>query len=282
MAKFSAGQDEILIEEIQKYASIYDYESDNYKNFLVKENAWKKIAFSLKKEGEKLQLGTGSSTSDKPVKWNLYQRLSFLDKVKHERNSKQTLECHENSDQTDPVESSNPSTQSATTNKSNPETHRGSDSTPAVSRCSSAASSLSRSNVKRFRSNDSKDAFLKRFEERAQKRTELLEALQNQKEEIELDEVDLFMKSISLTVKRLPRPLINEAKLGIVTLVNNLEGRVMSSIGSHADQYHSSTNTSLGHYFHSYVPHQQQPNPQLTTDIMEDSNIDDDIIFQLV
>lgn len=52
MAKFSTIQDEILIEEIQKYPAIYDYESENYKNFLIKENGWKKIAFSVKRDGK--------------------------------------------------------------------------------------------------------------------------------------------------------------------------------------------------------------------------------------
>lgn len=56
MAKFSEDQDEILIEELQKYPAIYDYENENYKNFIIKENGWKKIAFAVKKDGKQLFL----------------------------------------------------------------------------------------------------------------------------------------------------------------------------------------------------------------------------------
>lgn len=254
-------------------------------------------------------MGTGSSALDKPVKWNLYQRLSFLDKVKHERSSKHTLDFDENQmteiesepveanestldfDDTDPDEMFNPSTsrvfESAKANKSIPDISKSdTTSTTTASRCSLAASSstaISRPNVKRCRNNDSKDAFLKRVEERAQKRTDILQALHDRKEAPELDEIDLFMKSISLTVKKLPKQLINEAKLGILTLVTNLDARAMSSNTNQANQYNLSANNSSGDYFQSYNPHPQQslteiPNSHLST-ATESSNIDD-ITFQ--
>ena len=46
MAKFTANEDELLVEELQKYPPIFDYEDQNYKNIMIKENAWKKIAFA--------------------------------------------------------------------------------------------------------------------------------------------------------------------------------------------------------------------------------------------
>lgn len=77
---------------------------------------------------------------------------------------------------------------------------------------------------------ESKDAFFSGFQERAQKRLELLEALQNKKQAAESeDDVDLFMKSVGLTVKKLPPAFVNEAKLGILTLVSNLQSKAMSS-----------------------------------------------------
>lgn len=103
-------------------------------------------------------------------------------------------------------------------------------STTTASRCSSAVSYIAisaRPNLKGSRSNDPKDAYLQRFEDRAQKRTEILQALQKQTEAPELD-LDLFMKSITLTVKTLRKPLTNEAKLSILTVVTNLETRAMS------------------------------------------------------
>lgn len=234
----------------------------------------------------KRKLPTGSPSTDKPVKWSLYQSLSFLDKVKHERSSKNTLDFDESQMseiESEPVEVSEsildaddnidsddgiftPSTSRAShsgkaNNKSNPSIRESENaSTTSFSRCSSAASftpTLS-SNTKRFRKNDTKDSFLKSFEERAQKRTELLAALHERTQPTELDEIDLFMKSISLTVKKLPQPLINEAKLGILTLVTNLESRAVSSSTTQASQYGSRTNNNplLRDYFTSYS---QQP-----------------------
>lgn len=52
MARFSANDDEILIEDVQKFECIFNYESKNYKNFLIKENAWKEVAASVGKDGK--------------------------------------------------------------------------------------------------------------------------------------------------------------------------------------------------------------------------------------
>ncbi|XP_074034184.1 uncharacterized protein [Leptinotarsa decemlineata] len=248
---------------------------------------WKGIKYTYFHHRRNRKMGTGSSASDKPVKWNLYERLSFLDRVVQERSSKNTLnfdgsqlseiesesvdnnESNLSVDDTGPEELLDPSSSSAldSDNQSYPNV-RESDtiSTTTASRCSSAASSTAisaRPNMKRSRSNDPKEAYLKRFEDRAQKRTEILQALQKQTEAPELDDLDLFMKSISLTVKTLPKPLINEAKLGILTLVTNLESRAMSFHTNQAHQYNSrynlSANNRLGNYYQSYNPHTQQP-----------------------
>jgi len=49
----------------------------------------------------------------------------------------------------------------------------------------------------------------------------LVSGISNQQE----DSVDLFFKSISTTVKKLPRHAINEAKMQILSLVNQLEDK---------------------------------------------------------
>ncbi|KAL4083767.1 hypothetical protein QTP88_029083 [Uroleucon formosanum] len=81
---------------------------------------------------------------------------------------------------------------------------------------------------KRLRSkNDKLSAILvKRSKERneisnIQAQNNLL-ASQNPQQE---DEVDIFFKSIAMTVKKLPSQAINEAKLRILTMVNEIEGK---------------------------------------------------------
>lgn len=63
---------------------------------------------------------------------------------------------------------------------------------------------------------------------RTAERTKLIEKIQNQNEEILNakkceDEIDLFFKSLAITVKKLPRQGIIEAKLRALTLVSELE-----------------------------------------------------------
>lgn len=102
------------------------------------------------------------------------------------------------------------------------------DTLSSSSRCSTP---LSNPKGKKIAPKMSRDAFYRGFDERAQKRMELLEDIQKKKRmsQSEEDEVDLFMKSISLSVKKLPPALVNEAKLKILTLVNELQEKAMSS-----------------------------------------------------
>lgn len=56
---------------------------------------WKSIKDTYFRNKKKLKLGTGSSSSEKPAKWNLFEQLSFLAKIKHERKTKNTLTIDE-------------------------------------------------------------------------------------------------------------------------------------------------------------------------------------------
>lgn len=171
----------------------------------------------------------------------MYQSLSFLDNIKHERSSKNTLNVlaasqletididsqnitsNESTQHEDEFEQySNVSTPQAITQPS--QTPRKEDISTSESRCSTP---LLSPKVKKIRIKESKNAFLSKFEERAERRLELLETMQNKKKETE-DDVDYFMKSISLNVKKLPPALRNEAKIGILTFVSKLQSKAIS------------------------------------------------------
>lgn len=79
-------------------------------------------------------------------------------------------------------------------------------------------SSCSRSST----ASSAKAKLMHNLEERSKQRMKIISQLTNQKKE-EDDDVDLFMKSIALTIKKLPSQLIPEAKLQILTLVTNLQ-----------------------------------------------------------
>lgn len=75
-------------------------------------------------------------------------------------------------------------------------------------------------------SSSMKAKLLRNFEERSNQRLQMLTQLTQQKEE---DDVDLFMRSVAMMVKKLPPNLVNQAKLQILTLVSNLQESVTSS-----------------------------------------------------
>lgn len=53
---FSASEDEILIQEIQKNSVLYNIGDKNYKNILLKDNIWKDISLKLGKSGNVLYI----------------------------------------------------------------------------------------------------------------------------------------------------------------------------------------------------------------------------------
>lgn len=175
-------------------------------------------------------MGTGSSASDKPVTWNLYKLLSFLDNVKQVRTSHNTLEsvsdsqyrCHSEDMQDDNDDYSHcftplHSPQSPQLNIQKKTAEEVTRITSDENRGSTPVSTSLpiRQNLKSKRNYNSGN------EERAEKRLKILESLQNKIESE--DEIDLFMKSIGFTIKRLPLQLQAEAKLGILKLVTDLQ-----------------------------------------------------------
>ncbi|KAL1488929.1 hypothetical protein ABEB36_014715 [Hypothenemus hampei] len=248
MARFSSNDDEILIEEIRKYPSLYNYEDANYKNFVIKENGWKNVAASLGKNVDdckkrwrsvkdnyfrnkkKQKLGTGSSSLDKPIKWALYNQLSFLDKIKHDRSDFENVVSNksilDDPDSDVHLNPATPSTSMSSTKITNTNSVEDWESLSG-SRCSTPTL---KSKVKRSQTRGLNTSSIAEFNARAQRRMELLEAIHNKTQRTETeDDVDLFMKSISYTVKKLPPAQITEAKIGILTLVSNLQTKAIQT-----------------------------------------------------
>ena len=48
---FSASEDEILIQEVQKNSVLFNIGDKNYKNIILKDNIWKDISLKLGKSG---------------------------------------------------------------------------------------------------------------------------------------------------------------------------------------------------------------------------------------
>lgn len=82
----------------------------------------------------------------------------------------------------------------------------------------------------------------------------------NLKTEKENDEIDLFYKSLSLSVKRLPNHLINEAKMQHLQIIANLEQRVLHENNSN----HTFSNNS--NHFSSLNVHLEDSGFEIISD----------------
>ncbi|KAG5880792.1 hypothetical protein JTB14_010458 [Gonioctena quinquepunctata] len=246
-----ASADEVLIGMVEQYPCLYDHEHKDFKDFQIRENIWNHIASALTKRPEecksrwknirdnyhkhkrKQKQGTGSAASAKPPKWALYEYLKFLDNEKSERQSISNVSeaatsieentNREHSDEefdtsvdvdsvVDDDLSSPPLSDYPTLSKKlrqNVITDK--------SRCSTPESNAGSTSTKRTQR---KNVFLENFEERSKQRLRMLSSLIQKPED---DEVDLFFKSIAMTVKQLPPHLIAKAKLETLTLVTELQ-----------------------------------------------------------
>lgn len=82
-----------------------------------------------------------------------------------------------------------------------------------------------------------KNKLLKNLEEQSSQRLQMVSQLLNQQD----DEVDLFMRNIALTIKKLPPLIISQAKLQILTLVTNLQAQASSSEVHNSAAPHTAT-----------------------------------------
>uniref|UniRef100_A0A2S2N8X0 BESS domain-containing protein n=1 Tax=Schizaphis graminum TaxID=13262 RepID=A0A2S2N8X0_SCHGA len=190
------------------------------KFFFIEEDCkkrWRNIRDTYMKQKKKLS--TGSATSEKVNR--TLSHLSFMDSVEYERKTTSNVEKQlaDNSFST---------------------TEDGGDGETLIDIENDEDTSLESTKIstdlpssygkKRIRSKEDKisQILAKRSKERdiilskIQAQNEILvSSISNQQE----DSVDLFFKSISTVVKKLPRHAINEAKLQILSLVNQLEDK---------------------------------------------------------
>ncbi|CAH1953388.1 unnamed protein product [Acanthoscelides obtectus] len=211
---------------------------------------WRNIKDTYFRNRKKRKLGTGSAASERVIKWTLYDRLSFLDVIKHERESKNTLTEEEETPAYSETDYETQPTDESTLDDSDLLDEY---STPSTSRRISDAMKLNKGlNKNPFQQNCGKRSqprvsklnTMAQFEERAQKRMELLETIHKKNISNSEDDVDLFMKSISFTVKKFPPAELNEAKLGILKLVSDLQLKLATQNSSQQTPAHSSQPTS--------------------------------------
>jgi hypothetical protein len=119
---------------------------------------------------------------------------------------------------------------------------------------SSVASDLSLQGLRKRKNNDDIDHLLKKNKGKCQKLIYIINGAEHKE-----DEIDVFHKSIALSVKRLPRHLIAVVKLQHLKAVTEMELRVY-----HEQQQESEQSTQEGKFSHTQTSYMDSSHPQHT------------------
>ncbi|XP_050064617.1 uncharacterized protein LOC126553509 [Aphis gossypii] len=268
---FSSTEDEALITLVENNKCIYDSSHKQHKDNYVKDNIWKNISGEVGRSiddcrkrwknirdtylKQKKKLPTGSAAPHKKPRYTM--NLSFLDTFEYERSTITNMGINDadtsNASTTDEIE---PEVQQIIQNDEEQTENIVSD-LPSGSYAG-----------KRIRSKDDKISVILAKRPKETKDTILCIQEQNKllatsmKNLCEEDEIDIFFKSIAMTVKKMPQQAIKEVKLKTLTLITEIDDKYstrptlpyqippdynnMYQLSSPASSYSTSTSTSQG------------------------------------
>ncbi|KAL4149106.1 hypothetical protein QTP88_003121 [Uroleucon formosanum] len=228
---FSPSEDEALIGLVENNTVIFDSGHKKYKDIYFKDNIWKNISQEVGRSSDdckkrwrnirdtymkqKKKLPTGSETPHK--KKGCTMNLSFLNTVEYERSTITNMD----------ITGANTSN-AATTHEIEHEDEE--DVQNDVEQTQNIMSDLPSSSYagKRIRSKEDKISAILAKRSKDTKDTILKIQEQNKllaKNLCEEDDIDLFYKSIAMTVKKMPPQAIKEAKLKTLTLITEIDDK---------------------------------------------------------
>ncbi|XP_049946389.1 uncharacterized protein LOC126431185 [Schistocerca serialis cubense] len=229
---FHDDDDEQLVEYVSRYSILYDHKHTDFRNVVAKDKVWKKIGEAMKKDGNqckkrwkdirdnywktvrKEQLQTGSAAPSSTTKWALFNRLDFLRDVERER----SYFCSIPPKEPTSVEGLLSDEDGQNANETEPDTLQ------AIASLSSSDAAAANSSISARRS---RKTHWDSINQRGQQRLGLLQRLANNREPE--DNVGLFMRCIASSIRKLPRHLINKAKIDILSYVTRLDSSSESS-----------------------------------------------------
>ncbi|CAH1113448.1 unnamed protein product [Psylliodes chrysocephalus] len=213
---FSRDEEMVLI-ELVSFHNVYDSWDKKFKDNIAKDNVWKEIAFNiegktddeckkrwrsirdtykrLKRSGK---LGTGSSAAVKRKKWPLFDYLSCLETVPEERSTISNIE-KESQESNDEAVSDADHNLVEETQSTIIDLRQSSIATPSTSSVASTCTPV-RAHKRKMTDNISK-----LLEENKKAREKIVETFLDKTNVPQEDDVDVFYRSIALSVKRLPR-----------------------------------------------------------------------------
>nr|CAD7205495.1 unnamed protein product [Timema douglasi] len=242
MAKLKVNSDEKLIELVKMHPALYDRGQEDYKDAQMKEIIWKTIGESVgktvgecKKRWKDIRDNYFRNkrkelASTRLSKWRLYKLLTFLDQARREKRSQCSLpedsegETSQQSEYLLNVQNTEDSMDiimSPSQLKSEDPTASCIDSLQAESG-RSQDTHASQPSVKSHSLNKAASYYKVVEGIKKNRITERMRILRSMARE-EDDDVDLFFKSVAITVKRFPPHLIGTAKLKVLTVINELQ-----------------------------------------------------------
>lgn len=198
---------------------------------------------------------TGSSAEQKPPKWILFNRLSFLDKVSRERLSITNLNEDEtnNVDTTEQTNNEKSDTQLLSNNAENMVTIAETTTTltGSIDSVSLDAASMRRPTRKKRKTDTSNNEIIELLKKREEQRQETFRGIFQQPQTSKDSPLNSFCEHIKQVLETLPPPLQVEAKKEIYNTISKYELQAAKTNLQHKNNYdylgsssmHSSTTT---------------------------------------
>lgn len=242
MAKeFSFDEDRLLIQNVEQYQAIYNTLAPSYREQSAKDDAWRQISGRVGRPVEdckwrwknirdtyckRKKMGKMDRRAKK--KWHLETMMRFLDNVHYGRRSKNHLSTGMNEGIVDITDTAFNSAYGAKPNTACP----GNKESPrnvqrvTISPTSHMDTTPPLEDTKRTRNlkkNTIKDTEPDDLAETPKEQTTEQSTPTNNVLGMQDDHVDLFFKSVAMSVKLLPRHLISKAKLRTIQMLIELE-----------------------------------------------------------
>ncbi|XP_025425810.1 uncharacterized protein LOC112694528 [Sipha flava] len=222
---FSSEDDKMLVELVGYHPCLYDSKHALYKDQTARKNVWEQISNKVNqpvdeckkrwknikdtynKRRRSRKLGTGSATKEKPSKWILHDVLSFMDTSIYKRQSVTNMICEGDTIKKDYVSSHD-----------NIISMQMKPTIENVSSASTFGPIAETNSLERESTSKKRTKITEILNKISEERNHLMSKTENAE-----DSIDIFFKSIALTVKQFSPEFKIRAKMDVLKIINELE-----------------------------------------------------------
>ncbi|XP_046396717.1 transcription factor Adf-1-like [Ischnura elegans] len=246
-ASFTGDEDATLCELVGQHPCLFDQKDPDYKDILIRDNAWEEIATALDKKMDackkrwknirdaynrskrERKRGNGFLSPARYTKWMVSDVLSFLESVTSNNESQRNTST--STEPVDPLATDSEDILEVAPIVEKPTVERNPTPPPIIPSTTRTQAAESTPIPRKRRRTDIatvEERLFRIAEERSNERKYILAKLGMNSPRNEEDSTDVFFKSIAMTVKALPPSLMREAKRKILDVVMELEERAQT------------------------------------------------------